>query len=70
MHGQRLTRRKKMEIDQVKCTKCGAVKSVPHGFLTQEGIRKYQCETCSEQVLETRVADMEDRKGGRQLLVD
>jgi DNA-directed RNA polymerase subunit RPC12/RpoP len=59
-----------MEIDQVKCTECGVMKSIPQGFLTQEGKRQYVCETCSEQVLENRVAEMEDRKGGRQLLID
>jgi hypothetical protein len=61
---------KQMETIEVKCTKCGAIHRVPKGQLTQEGISQYVCETCSEAVLERRVEDLENRKGGRQLLTD
>jgi predicted SprT family Zn-dependent metalloprotease len=59
-----------METIEVKCTKCGSTHRVQKGQLTQEGIEQYVCETCSEAVLERRVEDMENRKGGRQLLTD
>jgi DNA-directed RNA polymerase subunit RPC12/RpoP len=59
-----------MDYEQVRCTKCGKKVQVTKGFLTQDGVANYVCETCSEQVLERRVADFEDRKGGRTLLTD
>jgi hypothetical protein len=56
--------------EQVKCTKCGAMRFFQRGVITESGKLNYQCDACSEVVLERRVAAQNDLKDGRKLLID
>jgi hypothetical protein len=58
------------KTEQVKCTKCGAMRFFQRGVITESGKLNYQCDACSEVVLERRVAAQNDLKDGRKLLID
>jgi len=56
------------DLERVACSKCGDVRNVQRGIMTEEGKKKYLCPVCREPVLE--IAQEVRQRGDRKLLVD
>jgi hypothetical protein len=60
--------RMKDTLEDVTCAKCGTVRKVQAGMLTEQGKREYLCPVCREPVVERQIE--QKRIGDKKLLLD
>jgi len=56
------------QLEDVTCAKCGVVRKVQTGMLTEQGKKEYLCPVCREPVVERQIE--QKRIGDRKLLLD